>query len=108
MCGKMMKRMRVGKETMSLRDLFWMQSNQLVEIANLGKEHLYEMFSCGCDICSTNLLFVKLFLILVRFMTDGPVICRVAAKDTETVSELQRGRSGVFPVAAADCGDRDG
>ena len=55
----------------------------------------------------TNFFFIS-SLFLVKFMTDGLVICRVVAKDTETVSELQRGRSGVFPVAATDCGDRNG
>ena len=41
-------------------------------------------------------------------MTDSLAVCLVAAKDTKTLSELQRGRSGVFPVAAADSRDGNG
>lgn len=67
-----------------------------------------KILSCwGYNTSLMTFLFL-VSLILVKFVTDSPIICHVVAKDTETVSELQRGRSSVLPVAATDCGDRDG
>ena len=46
MCEMAVKKVEDERENVLLRDMLWMESNR-IEVANLGKEHPYEMSPLG-------------------------------------------------------------